>query len=682
MQRRARDVQSPLPLLLAVAAEGALLVLDLATDFTFTAVYLLPVLALALAATPAAVTATAVLAVGLAVVSGLWNDDLFSLGHAVRVTIVVAGGALAVRSSRAQRAAHAARREAGATARRLDAMLGTLVEAVTVNDAAGRTVYANETAARLLGAESVDEVLSSAPGELAGRFTITREDGGPVRVEDFPGQRLVRGLEPTPVLTRSVHKATGRAHWLLTKATALRDEDGTPLAVNVIEDVTAAKDAERRQRFLAEAGRLLGSSLDYEHTLESVARLSVPTLADWCAVDVRGDHGESARVAIAHSDPAKVRLGQELHDRYPEDPQANSGVPAVLRTGEPELYSEIPDALLVQGARDEEHLRVIREVGMRSVMLVPIRTRRETIGVLSFVSAESGRSFSADDLAFAQEVADRAAVAVENARLYAQQARTAETLQASLLPLRLPQIEGFSIAASYRPGERDSEVGGDFYDVFPVAGGQMLVLGDVTGKGVRAAALTSMVRHTAKTAARFDPTPSAVLRVVDEVLGEQPALSLVTMVCALVAEEAAGEGGVPVIVALGGHPPPLHVDGRGGAVSVGRVGTLLGAVEDASWSDVEVALAIGETLLLYTDGVTDVPGRDGRFGEVRLLELAARADPEPGRLLERLRRELDAFQAETIRDDQAMLAAQYVGSREALAGGPAGHGGPGVAGRG
>src|ERR687887_356560 len=185
-------------------------------------------------------------------------------------------------------------------------ILGTLAEAVTVHDAGGQTVYANEAAVRLLDAESIDEVLAARPGDLAARFTITHEDGRPVAVSEFPGRRLAVGQRGEPMLTRSVLKRTGEARWLLTKAAMVHGDDGELLVVNIIEDVTRAQIARLRERFLNDAGQALSSSLDYQETLQRVARLAVPQLADWCAVEMVDSSGRLDQVAVAHVDPEKV----------------------------------------------------------------------------------------------------------------------------------------------------------------------------------------------------------------------------------------------------------------------------------------------------------------------------------------------------------------------------------------
>jgi PAS domain S-box-containing protein len=649
----------------ALLVQALLVVADIQSSETFTAVYVLPPLALALVDRTSRVAMLAGLACILALASGDWNGHFMSQGHILRVAIVVIGGALAVLSAQARTALGASRRDAlaaqaraEATGRRLDAILGSLAEAVTVNDQTGRVVYANDAAVRLLDLDSVDELLSAEPGEIAARYIVTDEDGRTVRPEDLPGRQVVAGQEARPLLSRTVSRATGESHWYLTKATSFTDEHGHPHAVNVIEDITDAKEAELRQRFLAGATQVLASSLDYDETLDRIAWLAVPMFADWCGVDMV-DGGSLARVALAHREPSKLEMGRLLSQEYPAELGTDTGLGAVIRTGRAEVYSEISDEMLVAGARDERHLELIRGLGMRSAMMVPMRVGGSTIGALTFVNADSARSFSEDDLAFAEDLAARAATAVENARLYTRLSATADTLQRSLLPERLEEPPGWQIAASYRAGERGSEVGGDFYDVFPVEDGWMVVLGDVTGKGVKAAALTALARHTAKTAARFDPHPTAVMRLLNEVLREQPELSLVTVVCAWLRPVGAD---VEVSVVSAGHPLPLRVRPDGEVAALGRYDLVLGAADGGSWTETTARLAPGETLLFYTDGVTDMPGAEDRFGDDRLFDTVAAGPNGAAELIARLDRALEEFQAGDLSDDRAMLALEWVGA--------------------
>ena len=220
------------------------------------------------------------------------------------------------------------------------------------------------------------------------------------------------------MLARSVDRKTGRARWLMTKATTVRDVGGDLLAVNVIEDVTPAKEAEHRQRLLADAGRILGGSLDQRETMDRVAHLAVPELADWCTVDVVLPDGKVRRTAIVHADPAKMALGWELAERFALALDRPTGVGAVLRTGEPELYPELSEELLAAAFPDPEQLEATLALGMRSAMLVPMRAGDRTLGVMTFASAESRRVFDETTLALAMDIAQRAAAAIENARLY------------------------------------------------------------------------------------------------------------------------------------------------------------------------------------------------------------------------------------------------------------------------
>jgi PAS domain S-box-containing protein len=549
--------------------------------------------------------------------------------------------------------------ELSRTHERLDRILGSLAEAVTVHDAQGQTVYANDAARELLGLDA-DEPLPARAGSIAARFIITHEDGTPVDVDEFPGRRLVAGEDdPPPLLTRSVRRDTGREYWLLTKASLLHDDDGGPMAVNVIEDVTDAKEADLRQRFLDQAGQVLAASLDYELALQRVAELAVPWLADWCAVDLTGEHGVE-RVAVAHADRSKLALAEELSRRYPPDPAAESGVPAVLRTGRAEHYPQVADELIVQAAIDDEHLRLIREIGMRAVMILPMAAGDEVLGALTLVSAESARTFDDDDFAFAQDLARRAATAVQNGRLYAEQVRVAETLQRSLLPARLPDVPGWQASACYEAGDERAQVGGDFYDVVPTAGGHLVILGDVTGKGVEAAALTALVRHSAQMAARFDHRPGALLRLVNDVLREQQQVAPVSVVCALIEQ---GERAPCVTVAAAGHPLPLLKGAGGSPREVGTHDILLGVVDHGEFAEVTVEVEVGDVLLFYTDGVIDAPGGEGRFGEARLHEAVAAAPAEPGALLDALEAALRDFVSAGGADDRAMLALRYTGPR-------------------
>jgi PAS domain S-box-containing protein len=180
----------------------------------------------------------------------------------------------------------------------------------------------------------------------------------------------------------------------------------------------AADHAREQATFLAEAGTVLSSSLDYESTLSAVARLAVPTIADWCAVDIVHDRGPVQRIAVAHIDPEKIELARRLEEQYPQDPDGAGGVHEVIRTGKPVYLSRIPPQVLEASARDEEHRRIFRALNLTSYMCVPLTVHGQAIGAITFVSAESGREYSEADVRFARELATRASLAIENARAY------------------------------------------------------------------------------------------------------------------------------------------------------------------------------------------------------------------------------------------------------------------------
>jgi PAS domain S-box-containing protein len=211
----------------------------------------------------------------------------------------------------------------------------------------------------------------------------------------------------------------GSRFWASAVITTLRDRKGNLKGFSmVLHDTTERKHTDDVLRFLAESGATLSTSLDYRDTLANVARLAVPTLADWCAIDVLEEDGTVERLAVEHSDPEKVALAYELQERYPSSTETTRGIGKVLKTGESDMMAEIPEELLDQAAMDVEHRTIMRELGLRSYMVVPMIARGRSHGAITLVSAESGRRYEETDLRLAEELARRAALAVDNAKLY------------------------------------------------------------------------------------------------------------------------------------------------------------------------------------------------------------------------------------------------------------------------
>ena len=200
-------------------------------------------------------------------------------------------------------------------------------------------------------------------------------------------------------------------------------------------DITRRKREQQGSQLLGDASRVLASTLDYEKTLEAVARLAVGGLADWCSVDLADPDGKVRQVVVSHRDEAKIRWAKELNKRYPPDHSGPTGVGHVIRTGQAELYADISDAMLVAAARDADHLAIMRELQIRSALIVPMIARGRTLGALTIISSGSGRRYDEADQSLAMELATRAAIAIDNAQLYRSALAASESKSASWRPL-------------------------------------------------------------------------------------------------------------------------------------------------------------------------------------------------------------------------------------------------------
>jgi PAS domain S-box-containing protein len=538
----------------------------------------------------------------------------------------------------------------------LEAILGGVADSVTAQTAEGKLVYANQAAADLLGYASSEELLAAPMAELIGRYEMLDEKGEPLELARLPGRQALAGEQPEPITVRYRRAGDAEVRWSRVKATPVRDEEGrVRMAINVIEDITEIKRAEEGQRFLAEASRTLAGSLDYASTLAAVAQSAVPGIADWCAVDVAVE-GTLDRVAVAHVDPERVALAQELQSRHPPDESAG-GIYEVLRNGEPLLIPEVTDEMIVAAARDDEHLRMLHDLEIRSAMVVPMALRDRVLGAITFVSSETGRRFDQHDLALAQDLGLRAAAAVENARLYEIAQATARTLQASLLPPHLPDVPGIELGSAYRPAGEGYEVGGDFYDVFSVAEDQWYaVIGDVCGKGAAAAAVTALARYTIRATAVRRRAPSAILRWLNDAMLSQDDGS--GRFCTIACAHLDLSGPAPLVtVACGGHPAPVVRRADGGVAEIGTAGTLLGLFDEPDLYDESTELGEDDVLVLYTDGLTEA-GAPERVWAPEDLEAAVSATGPDGAqetvnaLLERALGDLRL----PPRDDVAVLA--------------------------
>ena len=455
----------------------------------------------------------------------------------------------------------------------------------------------------------------------------------------------------------------GSVRWIESRGTVIADEAGAPAGMaGACQDVTDRQEADAAQRraeqqlrerseFLAEASSILGrASTDVQQTLQQLTSLAVPHLGDWCAVDLLEDGGLRL-AAVAHVDPAKVQLARTMIERYGR--ASDQGAGRVVRTGQIEHVPDITPELVEALAHDDEHRAMLRELDLRSALVVPLRARGRTIGALTLIHGSSGRRYSEDDVATARDLAQRAAVAIDNAHLLAERSRVASMLQKALLPPVLPDIPGVELAGLYDAAE-DIDIGGDFYDALGVGGDWTLVLGDVCGKGVEAASLTALARHTVRAAALQDPEPRQVLRLLNEALcRNEGSDEFCTAVCTHL---RISEAGATLEVSAGGHPPALVLRRDGTVEEVGEAGMLLGCFDDVELASTRTELGPGDLVLLYTDGLTEARHGQEQFGVERVKKaLAGAAGLSAEVALRHVHNAVEAWQSGQ-RDDTAMLA--------------------------
>jgi PAS domain S-box-containing protein len=583
---------------LDVAVGGTTLLVDL---------FILGPLLTAARGTPRATAVVAAIAVVLAVVVGTLGGMLSSADDWLRVVLVGVGGCIAIWIASLRAGTEAAERSEHAARLELQVMLESVADAITAQDSTGRLVYANDAAVQSMGFASREELLATPPAEVLDRFEMLEPDGRPFDLAALPGRMALSGQTPPPTTVRFRVKATGEDRYVVVKARPVLAGGKPVMAINVMEDVTEHKELEQRQRFLADLSAALAESLDYATTKRAVVRLAVPAVADHAAVE----------------------------ETVPEDaPERATSVRAVLATGEAQLTPRL--------------------------IVAPMVARGRTIAALSLARDTGAAPYDERDLDVAVEVGRRAGLALANAELYSERAHTARALQESLLPPVLPAIPGLEVASRFRAAGT-GVVGGDFYDLFEVgAGGWALVVGDVCGKGPDAAAVTALARYTIRAGAMYRSYPSHILSLLnDALLRQRPRADFCTV--ALGRFDVRSDGAV-LVLATGGHPPPLLMTAAGEVHPIGTPGTLLGVLPDPELRDDAIELDPGDVVVFYTDGVTEA-GAPRRILDSDALSslVAEHHDLDPAELAARIERAaVDATEGE-LRDDIAILVARVRG---------------------
>jgi serine phosphatase RsbU (regulator of sigma subunit)/PAS domain-containing protein len=530
--------------------------------------------------------------------------------------------------------------------RRLAAIVDQMPAAVTIRDLSGQVTMANRRAQeireRASPGEDVEAWFAAHPGR--------RGDGTAIGPDDWPHMRALRTGEVVRGEEFEFERSDGSRAAVQVFAAPIRDADGRiSSVVSIFEDVSDEHRDRRALRWLAEVGRVLDRPHSVAPGIEQILGMLVADVADVGVVYLARPDG-----SISPSATAAERAGLEpLARRIAE--RERLGVPAghpawtcirtrrtvVLRAGGDDADSQDAQAWL-------------QDNDIAAALLVPITHARHAHGCI-VLAATGRRVFDPRDVHTAELVAKRIALALENARLYGEQHRVATALQRDLLPRELPDWQGVELATLYRPAPGAADVGGDFFDLFATDDERVIALGDVSGKGVEAAAMTSLVRHAVRVAARAAAGPNRMRMVNDTIIEDTPGEQFCTLAWAALAPPR--DGCVAAHVACAGHPPPLVVRAEGTVEAVGATGTLLGFFRDITVRDADLTLGAGDALVLYTDGVTEARMPDGSLVGVDGLARAVAGPGGPGcaaTVLERVERVLEDA---TLRDDVAIVVA-------------------------
>lgn len=301
----------------------------------------------------------------------------------------------------------------------LAVILEGIDEGITVQDRQGRLVYANDLAAQLSGFENRVKLLDTPVSEIMQKFEILDEHGAALPLERLPGRRALQGEKNVSEIVRFRIVKTGEEHCFIVRASPVFGPTGqVEFAVNIFQDITDLKRSEQAQGFLAELGERFASAMDYTAMLDEITRKAIANLADWCAVYLLEAGKVPIQMTVAHSNPQKLAWARKLQENYPPNPDTDQGLYQVLQSGEPQYYPEISAAMLEASARDEQHLNILRSLGLCSAMILPMQARGHTLGAITLVWAESRRRFGEREIYLGNELARRAALAIDNVRLY------------------------------------------------------------------------------------------------------------------------------------------------------------------------------------------------------------------------------------------------------------------------
>jgi PAS domain S-box-containing protein len=518
-------------------------------------------------------------------------------------------------------------------------------DAVLSKDLDGVVTTWNPAAARLYG---------YTPEEAIGRHVSFLVPSDHKDEEMVILDRVKRGERLDTYETERIRADGARISVSLTVSPIRSPMRGLIGASVVARDITSQVRRRRAQEFLVAASRLLDSSLDPEETARTIVGTAVPELAELCLIDFRRADGWYGDSIVAGANPEMAARLERIRRESPLDPSGEHPVAQVLRLNQPMIWRDLKAPEVVDKvSQNEDHLQLMRDAGYNSAAVVPLFARGRTLGALSFLHAHGDLRYDPGDLDFLSELGERAALALDNARLYRERDRVAKSLQRGLRPPRPEEVDGLDISVVFEAAGEGIEIGGDLYDVLPSENGCWILVGDVAGKGSTAASVSVAVRHSVRGLTREIGEPDEVLRRVNELLLAGETLNdFATAMLACLRRE---DSGWRITLASAGHPPAVLTTDAGPELLGG--GTVLGAWQEANVEVHQRLLGPGATLALCTDGWFEAGPVSTHRGPESFAEMTqALAGLELDELTGRLRADAVTRSSGTLRDDLVVLA--------------------------
>jgi PAS domain S-box-containing protein len=438
-----------------------------------------------------------------------------------------------------------------------------------------------------------------------------------------------------------LHACTAESKRILTESDLRLAELLARRAAVAIDNATLFEEQRRtasRLGFMATASEALSHSLDLEATIATIIRLPVPEFADWTMLDLIDEHGRIVHSVANHADPERLDLVTDFARLTSPDASGSHGRGRVLRTGASEIKEHVDDAMLARIVADAgisaEAAARLRDLGYRAAITVPIVVDGKLRGSLAAIRGSADARYATADIPLFEDLARRAATAIANSETYARESRASQIFQRAFLPTSLPHVPGVRFSAIYAPGAAEAQIGGDWYDAFPLPDGRIVVsIGDVTGRGLQAAVIMAKMRQSLETLTYFERDPARLLEAADVTLRRIDSEAIVTALVGVL-DPARGT----FSYATAGHPPPILCTPDGDMVNLPGRGLPLGLRGDFETPTTTVRLPDGALIVLYTDGLIEST-HDILEGE-RRLEAALRdrrvtGDDEPASAIQR-----------------------------------------------